>query len=95
MVACGHDDHRPDRRSQPRRFTSPPRAGRLDPNLIQGLVYTVTAAGALLWLLVVLAVRARCRSAPLLAGVVTTVTAALALLLSGASEYGTQILPPL
>ena len=66
-----------------------------DPNLLYGLVYTVAAVGALLWLLVIRSVRSRRRSAPVLAVVVTTITAGLALLLLGTSEYGSQIYPPL
>ena len=66
-----------------------------DPGLLYGLVYAVAAIGALLWLLVLRVVQSRGRSAPILTVVVTTVTAALALLLLGASEYGTQIFPPL
>jgi hypothetical protein len=72
-----------------------PYGKRPDPDLLYGLVYTVAAVGALLWLPVVRAVRSRRRSASVLTVVVTTVTAALALLLLGASEYGTQIFPPL
>ncbi|HEU5385273.1 MAG TPA: hypothetical protein VFV73_05165 [Streptosporangiaceae bacterium] len=72
-----------------------PYGKRPDPDLIYGLVYAVAAVGALLWLAVIRAVRARRRPASVLAGVVTAVTAALALLLFGASEYGTQIFPPL
>jgi peptidoglycan/LPS O-acetylase OafA/YrhL len=49
----------------------------------------------LLWLLVLRAVQSRGRSAPILAVVVTAVTGALALILLGTSEYGTQIFPPL
>ena len=41
------------------------------------------------------AVRSRRRSAPVLAVAVTTITAALALLLLVTTEYGTQIFPPL
>jgi fermentation-respiration switch protein FrsA (DUF1100 family) len=66
-----------------------------DPNLLYGLVYTVAAAGALLWLPVIRAVRSRHRSAPVLAVIVTTITAALALLLLASTEYGAQIFPPL
>ena len=66
-----------------------------DPNLLYGLLYTVAAVGALLWLLVARSVRSRRRSAPVLAVVVTTITAGLALLLLGTSEYGSQIYPPL
>jgi hypothetical protein len=72
-----------------------PYGKRPDPSLLYGLVYTVAAVGALLWLLVLRAVRSRGRSAPILAVVVTTVTGALALLLLATSEYGTQIFPPL
>ena len=66
-----------------------------DPNLLYGLLYTVATVGALLWLLVARSVRSRRRSAPVLAVVVTTITAGLALLLLGTSEYGSQIYPPL
>jgi hypothetical protein len=66
-----------------------------DPDLLYGLVYAVAAAGTLLWLPVIRSVRLRSRPAPVLAVVVTTVTAALALLLLGSTEYGTQIFPPL
>jgi hypothetical protein len=72
-----------------------PHGKRPDPSLLYGLVYTVAAVGALLWLLVLRAVQSRGRSAPILAVVVTTVTGALALILLGTSEYGTQIFPPL
>lgn len=41
------------------------------------------------------AVRLHRRSAPVLAVVVVTVTAALALLLLGSTEYGARIFPPL
>ena len=70
-----------------------PYGKRPDPSLMYGLVYTVAAIGALLWLLVLRVVQSRGRSAPILAVVVTTVTGALALLLLETSEYGTQILP--
>ncbi len=72
-----------------------PDGKRPDPNLLYGLVYTVAAAGALLWLPVIRAVRSRRRSAPVLAVVVTAITAALALLLLASTEYGAQIFPPL
>ena len=65
-----------------------------DPNLLYGLVYTVAVVGALLWLLVVRAVRSGRRSAPGLAVVVATITAALAVLLLASTEYGAQIFPP-
>ena len=58
-------------------------------------LHTVAAVGALLWLLVLRAVQSRGRSASILAVVVTAVTGALALILLGTSEYGTQIFPPL
>jgi hypothetical protein len=66
-----------------------------DPSLLYGLVYAVAAIGALLWLLVLRVVQSRGRSAFILTVVVTTVTAALALLLFVSSEYGAQIFPPL
>jgi len=72
-----------------------PYGKRPDPDLLYGLVYTVAAVGAVLWLLVARSVRSRRRSARVLAVVVTVTTAALALLLLGLSEYGTQIYPPL
>ncbi len=72
-----------------------PYGKRPDPSLLYGLVYTVAAVGALLWLLVLRAVQSRGRSAPILTVVVTTVTAALALLLLVSTEYGAQIFPPL
>jgi hypothetical protein len=58
-------------------------------------VYTVAAVGALLWLIALRAVQSRGRSAPVLIVVVTTITGALALLLLVATEYGSQIFPPL
>ena len=72
-----------------------PYGKRPDPNLLYGLVYTVAAVGSLLWLVVIRAVRSRRRSAPVLAVVVTAITAALALLLLASTEYGAQIFPPL
>ena len=72
-----------------------PYGKRPDPNLLYGLVYTVAAVGALLWLPVIRAVRSRRWSAPVLAIAVTMITAALAVLLFAATEYGTQIFPPL
>ena len=72
-----------------------PYGKRPDPNLLYGLVYTVAAVGALLWLPVIRSVRSRRRSARVLTVVVTTITAALALLLFVSSEYGAQIFPPL
>ena len=72
-----------------------PYGKRPNPNLLYGLVYTVAAVGALLWLLVLRGVPSRGRSAPVLAVVVTTITAALALLLPVSTEYGVQIFPPL
>ena len=72
-----------------------PYGKRPDPSLLYGLVYTVAAVGVLLWLLVLRVVQSRGRSAPILAVVVTTVTAALALLLFVSSEYGARIFPPL
>ncbi|HEY7277054.1 MAG TPA: hypothetical protein VH594_13880 [Trebonia sp.] len=72
-----------------------PYGKRPDPSLLYGLVYTVAAIGAALWLLVLRVVQSRGRSAPILTVAVTTVTAALALLLLVSSEYGAQIFPPL
>jgi len=72
-----------------------PYGKRPDPSLLYGLVYAVAAIGALLWLLALRVVQSRGRSAPILTVVVTTVTAALALLLLVSSEYGAQIFPPL
>ena len=72
-----------------------PYGKRPDPNLLYGLVYTVAAVGALLWLPVIRSVRSRRRSAPVLAIAVTTITAAFAVLLFVATEYGAQIFPPL
>src|SRR6266702_1902922 len=67
-----------------------PYGKRPDPSLLYGLVYTVAAVGALLWLLVLRAVQSRGRSAPILAVVVTPVHGALDLLLlsSGADRGG-------
>ena len=66
-----------------------------DPSLLYSLVYAVAAIGALLWLLVLRVVQSRGRSAPILTVVVTTVSAALALLLLVSGEYGARIFPPL
>jgi hypothetical protein len=66
-----------------------------DPGLLYGLVYAVAVVGALLWLPVIRVVRSRSRLAPVLAVVVITVTAALAMLLLGSTEYGAQVFPPL
>lgn len=66
-----------------------------DGNLLYGLVYAVAAVGALLWLPVLRAVRSGRRSAPVLAAAVSTVTAALALLLLASTEYGERIFPSL
>jgi hypothetical protein len=68
---------------------------RPDPGLLYGLVDAVAAVGALLWLLVIRAVRSHRRSAPVLGVIMTVITAALALLLLVSSEYGSQIFPPL
>jgi len=72
-----------------------PYGKRPDPSLLYGLVYAVAAIGALLWLLVLRVVQSRGRSAPILTVAVTTVTAALALLLFVSREYGAQVFPPL
>jgi hypothetical protein len=66
-----------------------------DPNLLYGIVYTVAAVGAVLWLLVVRAVRSRSRLALVLDIVMVTITAAPAVLLLVSTEYGQQIFPPL
>ena len=58
-------------------------------------MYTVALVGALLWLLVLRAVRPGSRSAQVLTTVVVTITAALAVLLLVSTEYGAQIFPPL
>ena len=71
-------------------YGKPPDAG-----LLYGLVYTVAVVGATLWLLVSRALRSRRRSAPVLAAVAIAITAALAVLLFVATEYGEQIFPPL
>jgi hypothetical protein len=63
-----------------------PYGERPDPNLLYGLLYAVAGVGALLWLLVVRAVRSGRRSAPVLAVVVATITAALAMLLLVSTE---------
>ena len=66
-----------------------------EPALLYGLVYGVAAVGALLWLAVVRAVRSRRRWATGLTVVMVTITAALAVLLLAATEYGARIFPPL
>jgi hypothetical protein len=63
--------------------------------LLYGLLYTVAVLGALLWLVVLRPARNRRRSAPVLAVVMTVLTAALALLLLVSAEYGATIYPPL
>lgn len=65
------------------------------PGLVYGLVYTVAAVGALLWLPVIRMVRSHSRLAPMLAIVVIAVTAVLAALLLVSTEYGAQVFPPL
>ena len=65
------------------------------PTLLYGVVYAVAVVGTVLWLLVGRAARAQRRSAPVLAIVVTTITAGLAAILLLATEYGTAIFPPL
>ncbi|SCL18144.1 hypothetical protein GA0070624_1461 [Micromonospora rhizosphaerae] len=72
-----------------------PYGKRPDPGLLYGLVYAVAVVGALLWLPVIRVVRSRSRLAPVLAVVVITVTAALAVLLLVSTEYDAQIFPPL
>lgn len=63
--------------------------------LLYGLLYTVAVLGALLWLVVLKPARNARRSAPVLAVVMTVITAALALLLLVSAEYGSTIYPPL
>jgi hypothetical protein len=63
--------------------------------LLYGLLYTVAVLGALLWLVVLRPARNHRRSAPVLAVVMTVLTAALALLLLASAEYGSAIYPPL
>ena len=63
--------------------------------LLYGLIYTVAVLGALLWLAVLRPARRGRRSAPVLAVVMTVITAALALLLLVSAEYGSTIYPPL
>lgn len=72
-----------------------PHGKQPDAGLLYGLVYTVAAVGGLLWLPVLRAVRSRRRSAPVLAVVVSTITAVLAAVLLTSTEYGGQIFPPL
>lgn len=72
-----------------------PYGKRPDPGLIYGLVYTVAGVGVLLWLPVLWAVRSHRRVASVLTVVVTVINGALAGLLLGVSEYGSQIFPPL
>lgn len=64
------------------------------PGVLYGVVYAVAVVGAALWLLVLRALRARRRSTAVLAGTATAITAAVAALLLGASEYGASIFPP-
>ncbi len=64
-----------------------------DPALIYGLLYSIAATGILLWLLVLRSVRIRSRWAVVLTAAVTTIDAALAVLLLSAREYGEQIFP--
>jgi hypothetical protein len=66
-----------------------------DPTVLYGAVYAVAVVDAVLWLLVLRAVRSGRRSALVLAGVVTTTTAAVAALVVDATEYGQPIFPPL
>ncbi|MGV9349409.1 hypothetical protein ACWDSD_32355 [Streptomyces spiralis] len=65
------------------------------PSLLYGLVYTVAAVDALLWLLVLRAARSHRRSAVILVVIVILVSASLAALLLVSSEYGARIFPPL
>ncbi len=64
-----------------------------DSTLMYGLLYAIAATGILLWLLVLRAVGTRSRWAVVLTAAVTTIDAALAVLLLTAREYGEQIFP--
>jgi hypothetical protein len=64
-----------------------------DSGLMYGLLYSIAATGILFWLLVLRSVRTRSRWAVALTAAVTTIGAALAMLLLGAREYGEQIFP--
>ena len=66
-----------------------------DPTLLYGLLYAVAAIEAVLWLVVLRAVRSRRRWAPAMAIVSVVISAALALILLATTEYGEQIFPPL
>ena len=71
-----------------------PDGERPEPRLLYGLVYTVAGSGALLWLAMRRVVRSRSRVvASVLVGGVTAATAALALLLLVATEYGDRVFP--
>jgi hypothetical protein len=72
-----------------------PHGEHADSGLLYGLVYFVAAVDAAMWWLVLRAVRARKRWAPLLAGLAIVVAATLALTLLTATEYGARIFPPL
>jgi hypothetical protein len=61
--------------------------------VLYGLLYTIAAIGALLWLLPLRAVRSGSRWAAALTVGVATVTAALAVVLLVSREYGEQIFP--
>jgi hypothetical protein len=63
--------------------------------LLYGLVYTVAALDALLWLLVLRSALAGRRRAAVYAGVVVLVGAGLAATLLGSQEYGETIFPRL
>jgi hypothetical protein len=63
--------------------------------LLYGLLYTVAVVSALLWLVVLRPARRGGRSAPVLAVVMTVISAGLAVLLLATAEYGSAIFPPL
>ena len=70
-----------------------PHGKNVDAGLMYGLVYSVAAIDVLVWLPVLRSARRGSRWAALLAGVVSAVAAALALVLLGSREYGEQVFP--
>lgn len=62
--------------------------------VVYGLLYFVSALGVVLWLLTLVGARSGRRWAAWVAGVVTVVTAGLAVSLLVASEYGEAVFPP-
>jgi fermentation-respiration switch protein FrsA (DUF1100 family) len=67
----------------------------VEPAVLYGLLYTVAALGALLWLLPLRAVRSGSRWASPLVGGVAVLTAAVAVALLASREYGDQVYPAL